>query len=111
MFGDAVRTGLADPSGSLNAGAERSLGAAAAAGIRYPRTPQSVRVRRLRLRFELRRVAADASRASRVAGIGILRGTGQGRLGYCQNHQIADRDHLVIFKTATAVQAEPVSAD
>ena len=74
VFNDGVVTGLADPGGCLNAGAECPLRMTAGAGIRCPRASERMGVRRLRLRLKLRRVAAAASRACNIARIDILPG-------------------------------------
>src|SRR5947207_1595172 len=87
VFGNGVFTGLAHPGNSFRARPESPLRATAGPGIRWLRPPKSTRVRRLRLRFELRNVTSTASAASDVARTCLLRVNGHNSGGKDTNRQ------------------------
>jgi hypothetical protein len=82
MFGNRLLAGLADPRHCPHAGAECPLRVTTRPGIRRLRSPQSVRMRGVRLRFEPRWMAAIAGRTSDVVRTGILSGCGPDRTGH-----------------------------
>jgi len=72
MFGNGIFTGLGYPGNRVRTRPESPLRPIAWPRIRWLRTPESTRVRRLRLRFELLYVTTTASTSSDVARTGKL---------------------------------------
>jgi hypothetical protein len=84
---------------------------AAGAGIRCLRAPQSMRVRGLRLRFELRRVALAAGRPSDVARSGVLPANGMTQAAIAETakyrNEIISRASAMEYHRGSALCANP----
>ena|SRR5438477_12436324 len=87
VFGDLVRVDLRNPGNRLQPSAERPLCAAAWARVGGLRFSESARMRRLRLRLEVRRVAVAASGASDIAPLLCAKGDS------VKDQQSPKRDH------------------
>ncbi len=105
VFGDSLLAGLADPCNSFSPRAEGPLGVASGARIRCLGPPQSMCMRGLRLRFELRGMALPADRAAGISRTRIRPATGMAHPAITS----AARHRREIIGVALAVTGIPSS--